>query len=333
MSACGSGSSDDDTTEAADSTAPATSTTATTAVTSTVPATEDRPLVITSTNIWRDVVGAVVCDDLAEVEFVIPAGADSHEYEPALSDRARLAEADLIVVNGLDLEEGLMPTIDAVADGDGVPVFAITDNVPELIEFDTGESDEGDDHGHGTGDDHGHGDDPHVWFDPVGVAAALAPLADAIASATGLDRDRLAACADAYGAELLETADQMNELLAVVPAERRLLVTTHESLGYLADRFDFEILGTVLPTSSTLAESNPADLEDLARAIERAQVPAVFAEAEISSAGLDSLASRVGDVEVIALPTESLGEPGSETATYIDFLLTVATIIAAALGE
>ncbi len=125
----------------------------------------------------------------------------------------------------------------------------------------------------------------------------------------------------------------MQELLAGVPPERRLLVTNHEAMGYFAERYGFEILGVVIPGGSTLAEPGAAEVAELAAIIREAEVPAIFAETSYSTALADALASEAGtEVEVVELYTESLGEPGSGAETYTGMVTTNAERIAAALG-
>ena len=124
----------------------------------------------------------------------------------------------------------------------------------------------------------------------------------------------------------------MTDILAVVPPDRRLLVTNHDALGRFADRYDFEILGSVIPGSSTLAEASPAELEQLADDIEAQGVPAIFAEALESTDEATTLADRLG-VDVVTLYTDSLGEEGSGAETYPDLMRFNATAIADALGE
>jgi zinc/manganese transport system substrate-binding protein len=327
---------------------------------------DDLPLIVATTTIWADVTRNVVCGTLAEVVNIVPAGADSHQYEPSLQDRGVMGSADLLVINGLLLEEGLTGTIEAV-EAEGVAVFALAEEITDLIEFDDehghGHDDDthDDDHGHGHShdDDHGHDhdddkhddghghdddthddghghdhgdDDPHVWFDPVRVASALPALGEAIVAATGVDADRIDECVTDYQAELLDVDTEMVAIFDAIPEGSRILVTTHESLGYLADRYDFEIIGTVLAGTSSMAETNPADLEDLAQDIIAAGVPALFAEAEASAADIEALAARIGGIEVVELRTESLGEPGSGADTYVSFLRATATTITDALA-
>jgi zinc/manganese transport system substrate-binding protein len=325
---------------------------------------EDLPLIVATTTIWADVTNNVVCGNLAEVVSVVPAGTDSHQFEPSLQDRGLMGDADMVVTNGLFLEEGLVGTIEAV-EAEGVAVFAIAEAMDDLIEFedDHGHGEEKKDehdHGHGHGhdedkkddhghshdgdddhdedhhgdDDHGHshdGDDPHVWFDPVRVASVLPMLGEAIVEATGIDAQMVTECVAAYQAELLEMDAAMMASFDTIEESMRKLVSTHESLGYLADRYGFEIIGTVLTGTSSLAETNPAALEELAGAIIAAGVPAIFAEAESSSADIEALAGRIGNIAVVELKTESLGQPGSGSDTYLGFLAATAETITNAL--
>jgi zinc/manganese transport system substrate-binding protein len=267
--------------------------------------TDGTPTIVATTGLWADVVSNVTCNGLATVETLVPVGADPHAFEASLSDRGQLEDAEVVVTNGLGLEEGLIDTIDAVADG-GTVVFSIGDQVG--------------------------GDDPHVWFDPAQVSAALGPLAEQLIIAAALDRAAVEDCLVDYRAELDAVDTEIQELVAAIPADRRILVTSHDSLGYFADRYGFKVIGTVIPASSTLAESNPAQLEALAELIETTDVPAIFAESQHATDDADALAARLGNIEVVTLFTGSLGEPGSRADTYSGFLLTNAATIAQALS-
>jgi zinc/manganese transport system substrate-binding protein len=262
--------------------------------------------VVATTSIWADVVSNVACDGLAAVTSIVPPGTDPHTYETSLRDREELDDATLVVANGLDLEPTLVDVLDAVA-ADGVPVVEVTDSV-DVVDG-----------------------DPHVWQDPVRVRDAAVGIGDALVNA-GLPADEVAACVDAYTSELDALDDEVSATLSLVPDDRRVFVTNHDSLGYFADRYGFEVLGTVIPAATTLAETNPADLEELASAIDEAGVPVVFAELDQPDAVARSLAERVGEVDIVALYTDSLGEAGSGADTYVGMIRTNSRAIAEALG-
>ena len=259
----------------------------------------DRPTVIATTNFWADVVTGVTCDGLATVESIIPAGTDVHAFEPSLADRGALENAVLVVANGLSLEQGFDDILRAV-ESSGTPVFR-------------------------AGDHAGTGDDPHVWFDPTLVAAALPALADQLAAA-GFERT----CEAAYAEELHSLDGEIAGQLGGLGSTRRKLVTSHDSLRYFADRYGFEIVGTIVPAATTLAATSPAELSDLATAIDASGVEAIFVEPNYSTDDARALADQLDGVEVVLLAAET-GADGKALA-YPEFLRANARLIADALG-
>ena len=371
------------------------------------PAAPAAPTILVTTGIWADVVSNVACGGLADIETIIPVGGDPHGFEPSLQDRARMENAALVVANGLELEEGLEDTLEAVAES-GTPVFEFAEGMDtiaysfegghhaedgsdeghdeeeaeedsdgdeghdeeqneseeeegeeedghhdedegeevaaeeseeeghhdedeEAEEEEEGHDEEEGDHGEDEGG-HGSGGDPHVWFDPQRVSGALPGLAHVLTSEVGLDAAAIDACLADYRAELeavdAEIAAKVNEL----PADSRKLVTNHEALGYFADRYGFEVIGTVIPTPASMAQASPAGLEELAEIIEHEGINAIFAETLHSVDDVEALAARVGDIDVVTLYTGSLGPPDSGAETYVGFLRTNTGLIVDALG-
>ncbi len=311
------------------------------------------PTVVATTSIWGDVVSNVACDGLAEVVTIIPPGGDPHSFQPSLSDRGRMESAVLVVANGLALEEGLQDTIEAVEEA-GTPVFHMADHI-STIEFGSTGHDDHDEHdheeeghddhdehdhkeeGHDDHEDHDHhghdhsGEDPHVWFDPVRVADALPALSEALASQTGLDAGALEECTAAYRSELMALDAEVDDILAPLPPEDRLLVTNHDALGYFADRYGFQLVGTVIPGGSTLAATNPAGLQALVEVIEETGVAAIFSESTQSSDDAEALGREAG-VRVLSLYTGALGPADSDAGTYTGFIRTNAQRIAEGLS-
>ncbi len=189
-----------------------------------------------------------------------------------------------------------------------------------------GDEDEEEEEGHGSGGD------PHVWFDPHRVSEALPGLARVLTTEVGLDAAAIEACQASYLAELEAVDAEIAAKVEQLPAENRKLVTNHEALGYFADRYGFEVIGTVIPTPASLAQASPAQLEELAEIIEHEAIKAIFAETLHSVDDVEAVADRVGDVDVVTLYTGSLGPPGSGAETYVGFLRTNADLIVDALG-
>jgi zinc/manganese transport system substrate-binding protein len=234
------------------------------------------------------------------------------------------------VLNGAGFEEGMRDIILNVEDS-GTPTFVAADHVSLITLND--EDDHVDDN---DGEDHDSGVDPHLWTDPDRIADVVTALGSELGQMELVDTEQLTASVDAYVDELADLAKEMDAVLADVPTERRILVTNHEVFGYFADRFEFEVVGTVIPSLSTGAEPSAAALERLAALIETENVPAVFAETTTSSRLAEVLAGEVGgdlagQVVVVELFSESLGESGSGAETYVDMMSTNAALIAGAL--
>lgn len=276
--------------------------------------------IVVTTTILGDVVAELVGDD-ASVEVLMPPGSDPHDFAPSARQAADLRRADVLVVNGLGFESSLDDTIEAAQD-DGVVVVVAADGVDALplgVESTSNRRRAGD-------------ADPHFFTDPVRMRAAARHMADGLVEQIpSLDSPAFRARVEAYLAELDALDAEVRALVATIPEERRVLVTNHEVFGYFADRYGFEVLGAVLPGGSTVAEPSAADLAALAEAIQRAGVPAIFAETSSPTRLADALAGEGQDVAVVELYSESLGERGSDGATYLQMVRTNAERIAAAL--
>ncbi len=126
--------------------------------------------------------------------------------------------------------------------------------------------------------------DAHFWTDPARMIDVVDALEPALAALDGIDADTLAADVADYREELTTLDAEMTAAFARIPDERRALVTNHHVFGYLADRFDFEVVGAVIPGGTTLAAPSASDLADLVGAVEDTGVPAVFAESSSPTA-------------------------------------------------
>jgi zinc/manganese transport system substrate-binding protein len=267
--------------------------------------TDDRPRVVVTTNILGDVVGELVGDQV-DVVTLMPPGADPHSVEISAREAAEMLDADLVVSNGLGLEEGLQQHVDA-AGAAGVPVVAAGDLIEPLAYVD--------------GDAEGE-PDPHLWTDTGRVLDVVDGLEPVLATEVdGIDVDRLTAATASYRSQL-ETLDaELTATFAAIPAERRALVTNHHVFGYLAERWGFRVVGAVLPSGTTLAAPSASDLADLTEAIEEAGVATIFADSSQPDRLVQVLADEADvDVEVVALHTESLSAPGGGAATYLEMM-------------
>jgi zinc/manganese transport system substrate-binding protein len=269
-----------------------------------------RPVMVATTPL----LGAIVRDavgDGAEVRVVMPNGSDPHEWRPSAKDVTALQSADLVVQNGLGLEQGLEEAVKQ-ARAEGVPVFTATDHIAVRTVA------EGDDeHAHDHGDEPGHGDeagagDPHFWTDPAQVRKVVAALPGAVRRATGAD---VSAPAKAAAAQIAALDAAIAADFAALPAKARNLVTGHESLGYLADRYDLGLVGAVTPSLSSQGQVSAAHLKELEDAMEKAGVRVVFTETGLPNAVAEAIVSETG-ATLVELGTEALPGDGAY-ATYV----------------
>ena len=168
---------------------------------------------------------------------------------------------------------------------------------------------------------HGHGiHDPHFWFDPLRVKLVVSDIAARLSALDPERGDAYSANASAYNARLDELHAWTERQVGAVPEERRLLVTSHDSLGYFADLYGFEVVGVILSTT-TEVEPSPADLAELSHTLEELRVPAVFGETTVSERLADAVATESG-AKLVRLNSGSLGTGGSGAESYIEMVRT-----------
>ncbi len=320
----------------------------------------DAPTVVVTTNILGDVVQNLVGSEM-NVVTIMPVGADPHDFQASAQQVAAIGESQAMIVNGEAFEEGLLDVIEQ-AEADGIPVYEAMSTV-STIEFGEGGHDDHDDHGDEEHDDHEDeehddhedeehddhededdedeehddhdhsGADPHFFTDPARMAVAADGIADfLIANVEGIDGDALRTSADAYIAELNSLDSEVEEILASLSDEQRVLVTNHEVFGYFADRYDFEVVGAVIPGGSTADGASAQALAELAEIVQAEGVAAIFSDTSSSDELAQTLADEVGDIDVVELFSESLGDADSDGSTYLDMVRANANRIAAALG-
>jgi len=262
--------------------------------------------VVATTNIVGDVVANIGGESI-NLTILMGAGQDPHTFEPTPRDLALLEEADVIYINGLGFEEGLLEPIEEQAAA-GIPVVSVSTGIL-LLE---------------TGEDHEHGIyDPHVWMNPENVMIWADNIAAALSTLDPQNTNTYQANAADYIAQLQDLTAYIEQQVEQLPVEGRILVTDHDSLAYFADRFGFDIVGTVVPGATTAAEPSARDLAQLTETIREVQAPAIFVDASISSKTARTVADEVGyEVAVLTLYEGSVGPQGSGAETYVDMMRT-----------
>lgn len=273
--------------------------------------------VVVTTNILGDITGEIVGDQ-SPVTVLMPPDADPHSFAISAREAAALENADLVVHNGLGLEEGVARNVTAAEEA-GVPALEIGAGIDPLPY--TSDESEGE-------------PDPHFWTDPERVLLAVDLIAESvIQEVDGVDASAVRANAEAYAAEVEELDAWMAEEFDSLPAEDRRLVTNHHVFGYLADRYGFEVVGAVIPSGTTLASPSTSDLKDLADAVAEAGVSAVFADSSQPDRLATVMAEEAGvEIEVIPLFSESLSAKGGGAETYLEMMRANTEAITAGLS-
>ncbi|MFJ8794504.1 zinc ABC transporter substrate-binding protein AztC [Streptomyces sp. NPDC102462] len=284
---------------------------------------EDRARIVVTTNILGDITRRIVGDE-ADVTVLMKPNADPHSFGLSAVQAAELERADLVVYNGLGLEENVLRHVDAARES-GVATFAVGDAVDPLT-FRT--ADDG-----GPTDGKGQ-PDPHFWTDPDRVRKATGLIADqVIEHVDGVDDGAIRANAGRYGDELTDLTAWMEKSFARIPEDRRALVTNHHVFGYLADRFGFRVIGAVVPSGTTLASPSSSDLSSLTDAMEEAGVRTVFADSSQPTRLAEVLRTELGGrVRVIELYSESLTAEGEGADTYLRMMRANTTAMADGLS-
>lgn len=269
---------------------------------------DGRPLrVVATTNVIGDVVGQVAGSAVA-LTVLMGANTDPHTYQPRPGDLAAIEQADVIFINGWNLEERLVPTVEKTTKGAIAPISAgIT---PRALGADS----------HGDADHSGTAD-PHVWFDIAHVQQWTRTAAEALGALDPANAAVYNANRDAYLAQLDQLATWTAERLSALPPERRKLVTDHDALGYFAAAYDFEVVGAVIPSLSTSAEPSANALAALVTTMRQEGVCTLFTDAMGSDRLAQTAAAELTTcptVRVLPLHTGSLGvgEAGSYLGMY-----------------
>ena len=275
--------------------------------------------VVASTSILA-ALATEVGGEFVVVETLIKPGVDPHTFESTPGDIRTLSEADLVLLSGLGLDDFLLDDISGAA-GD-VEVAIVSEGIAVIENGD-------DDH---DSDDHNRdGKDPHIWQDPLRVKQMVTNISDALSDADPEHSSQYEANADSYHLVLDRTHEEIVEMLGAIPTDQRKLVTNHDAFAYFAERYSLEIVGAVIPGTSTEADPSAGQIADLIELIEEESIAAIFAEDLIDPKVAESLAGDAGVEIVYGLYTGQVGPPGSGAESVHDMLLANATKISEAL--
>jgi ABC-type Zn uptake system ZnuABC Zn-binding protein ZnuA len=253
-----------------------------------------RPVAVATTTQIGDLTRAVA-GHRAEVRQILHPNSDPHEYEPRPSDVKAVVGAAVVVRSGGDLDQWLGGVLENA--GSKAKTVTLLDAIDARRSAD--------------------GTDPHWWQNPRNAIIAVGEIRDALTAADPAGRDAYVRNAAAYLARLRALDRAVASCIAQVPARQRKLVTDHDALGYYADRYGIEIIGTVIPALSTRAQASAASVTRLVRTIRSAGVRTIFSESSANPKLARAIARDARAKLGPALYADSLGTDGTAGATYI----------------
>ncbi|HEX2102460.1 MAG TPA: zinc ABC transporter substrate-binding protein [Solirubrobacteraceae bacterium] len=250
----------------------------------------DRPKIVATTtqlaDFARQVGGAGV-----DVVPLLRANSDPHEYEPRPRDIQDVAQADLVLRSGGEVDEWLSGVLENA--GADAPVVDAGAGRP----FARAE--------------------PHWWHDPRNARHAVARIRDALIRVEPSGRARFTRNAAAYDRRLRALDAGIARCMAAVPAAQRKMVTDHDAFGAFAARYGITVVGAVIPARTTQAQPSAGELSRLAGVIRRERVRAVFPEASVNARLARAIAEQTGASARYELYGDTLGPAGSDGATYL----------------
>jgi ABC-type Zn uptake system ZnuABC Zn-binding protein ZnuA len=264
--------------------------------------------IVASTTIIADVVDNIGGDHL-ELAELIPLGSDPHAYQPTPGDLQVLYGADLILLNGFDLEAELEDILAPVSHS--VPVISLSEGLrARTLEGDATHSEIA---------THSDGLDPHVWFDPILVSYWVDRIEQSLSRLDPAHAEEFQVNTKRYQDELSELDQWIAEQVSSLPSDQRKLVLDHLVLGYFADHYGFKMLNALIPGFSTAAEASPREIAELSDMILAEGVPAIFIGVDTNPRLAEQIAGDL-DIQVIELYTSSLGPVGGPADSYLEMM-------------
>jgi len=251
---------------------------------------------------------------------IVPEGVNSHTFEPAPSDSIKLAQADLIFVNGLKLEEPTIKLAIANKKADTEIVILGEQTIkPEEYLYDFSFPKEA------------GSPNPHLWPNPMYALRYAEVARDTLVKRNPANADYYKQNYDMFKARIEALDKAIKATVESIPAENRRLLTYHDSFAYFAPRYGMTVIGAIQP--SDFGEPSAKDVGDLITQLKQEKVPAIFGSEVFPSKVLDQIGKEAGVQFVDTLRDDDLpGKPGDANHSYIGLMAYDLKIMANALG-
>ncbi|HEY0072226.1 MAG TPA: metal ABC transporter substrate-binding protein [Chloroflexia bacterium] len=254
--------------------------------------------VVATTTQIRSIAEAVLGDRGTATSILTP-GADAHEFEPKPSAVQAISESDIVLKNGVGLDDWVDKLI-ANAGGDR-PLITVTVGIPLRS------SDEAAEHGQA---------DPHVWFNVTNAMTMTTNIRDALIQVDPANGPTYKANTDTYLAGLRDLDRYIKDQVGTVPPEDRKMVTNHDAFGYYIEAYGLTFVGSIIPSMSTGAQPSAQDVAELIGKLKAEKVKAIFLESSINPSLARQIGGDAGVKVVDTLYGDALGEAGTPGATY-----------------
>ena len=280
--------------------------------------------VVASTGIIAHFAEQIAGED-ADIVAVIPAGADAHSFSATTTDIRNISAADIVIVNGFNLEEGALGTIFEHLPDDAHLVVAAEGIDPlEGGRHEEEEEDEEDAAGGGIATADG---DPHMWLTVPNAMVYVRNIANGLVAADPDNASAYREREEAYLAELQALDEEVRATIAEIPPERRVLVVYHDAFQYFAAEYGLELAAAVLPASPS-QQASAAAVAEIIDIVAGRNVGAVYREPQFAAAALEAIAGEAG-VRVLTLYSGAFTD---EVTTYIEAMRANAKALAEGLG-
>ena len=252
--------------------------------------------VVATTTVLADLV-AQVGGDHVQVESIVPKGGEVHTFDPRPSNIRRLAEADVVFLNGLGLDDWLASL---VADsGTTAPVVRLGEDLPGVTYI------------AGDGRKGGSTVNPHLWLDTGHAEKYVARIGETLAAADPANATDYRARAAAYGKTLADLDTETRTRMAAIPAANRTVISFHDAFPYFAAAYGLTIDGTIVDAPGQ--DPSAAQIGSLVGTVRDKGIKAIFAEAQFNEDLARTIAGETGARVVSSLYTDSLGDAPKDT--------------------
>jgi zinc/manganese transport system substrate-binding protein len=273
----------------------------------------DSGLKVLATETFLGDIAQNVAGNRLKIETLLPVTVDPHEFQPVPQDVIKISQSQVLIINGVGYESWLSNQLEN-SGGQRLVIVATEGLTPNPDP--SGEHIDG---------------DPHMWMNPLNVVHYVENIRDGLIKADPDGKDTYSTNAEAYIASLKDLDSWVKNEVSQLPANKRLLVTNHDALGYFAQAYGFTVIGAIIPSVTDDASTSAKEMGELINTIKSKGVPAIFLDISENPELAQQVAAESGAKVVTDLYVETLSAPDGPAPTYIEMIKHDVTVIVNAL--